>query len=94
MADFIGMYEAFGFYKSEWFLKFMGISEGSGDRLIFYTKDLPVNVYKAVSMTAVQASKNLEKWSLTDKFINMKIDDRIRFMCKAGLTEMCTGNFI
>ena len=60
MADFIGMYESFGFYKAEWFLRFMGIIEGSGSRLIFYTKDLPENVRTAVSELAVLSADGLE----------------------------------
>ncbi len=84
MADFIGMYETFGFYKSEWFLKFLGIIEGSGSRLMFYTKDLPENVRKAVSELAVLSADGLERWSKTDSFKAMSTDERIRQMCRMG----------
>ena len=38
MADFIGLYESFGFFRAEWFLRFMGIIDGSGNRMVYYTK--------------------------------------------------------
>ena len=84
MADFIGMYEAFGFYKAEWFLRFMGIIEGSGSRLIFYTKDLPENVRKAVSELAVLSADGLERWSKTESFKAMSTGERIKQMCRWG----------
>lgn len=89
MADFIGIYEAFGFYKAEWFLKFMGIIEGSGSRLMFYTKELPENVRKAVADLAVLSAKGLERWSDTDSFKAMSTGERIRQMCRIGF-----GGFI
>ncbi|MBR6172843.1 MAG: hypothetical protein IKQ49_06685 [Eubacterium sp.] len=84
MADFIGMYEAFGFYKADWFLRFMGIIKGSGDRLQYYTGALSVNVRNAVSKLAELCAYKLEKWSLTDSFQNMTVGGRIKYMCKAG----------
>ena len=68
MADFIGMVEAFGFYKAEWFLRFMGIIEGGGSRLIFYTKELPEKGRSAVSGLAKIIAGRLEIWSNTDNF--------------------------
>ena len=88
IADFVGMYEAFGSYKAEWFLRFMGIIGGSGNRLIFYTKDLPENVRKAVAGAAETAAYGLESWSQTDSFSAMTEAQRIKYMCKAGLEGM------
>ncbi len=85
MADFIGMIEAFGYYKAEWFLRFMGIIEGSGNRLGYYTKSLPVNVRNAVSKLAELCAYKLEKWSLTNSFQAMTVGERIKYMCKAGI---------
>ena len=84
MADFIGMYEAYGFYKAEWFLRFMGIIEGSGSRLMFYTKDLSENVRKAVSWLAVLSANGLERWSKTDSFKTMSTGELIKQMCRMG----------
>ena len=85
MADFMGMYEAFGFYKAEWFLRFMGVVAGSGGRLVFYTQDLPENVRRAVSMLAETIACGLESWSHTDSFRAMTTAERIKWMCRAGL---------
>ena len=89
MADFIGMQEAFGFYKAEWFLRFMGIIEGSGGRLSFYTNAFPERVRGAVSELARCASYGLEAWSKGEDFLSMTTGERIRAMCLAGLEGMC-----
>ena len=89
MADFIGMLEAFGFYRAEWFLRFMGIIEGGGDRLIYYTKELTERVRGAVSELARCASYGLEAWSKREDFLSMTTGKRIRAMCLAGLEGMC-----
>ncbi len=88
MADFIGIYEAFGYYRAEYFKRFMGIVEGSGERLIFYTKDLPDKVRSAVSALASLAAEGLEKWSQTERFAEMTTGERIRFMCGEGFEGM------
>ena len=85
MADLIGMYEAFGFYRAEWFLRFMGIIPGSGNRSEVYTKGLPENVCRAVHELAVLSANGLERWSEGDGFKKMTKPERIKFMCKAGL---------
>lgn len=88
MADFIGMYEAFGFYKAEWFLRFMGIIEGSGGRLTFYTKDLSPKVRDAVSELLTVAAYRLEEWSNTKGFKTLNNPGRIKIMCRKGLAGM------
>ena len=90
MADFIGMVEAFGFYKAEWFLRFMGIIEGGGSRLIFYTKELPEKVRSAVSGLAKIIAGRLEIWSNTDNFKRLGVHERIKIMCRSGLEGMLT----
>lgn len=95
MADFMGMYEAFGYYQAEWFLRFMGIISGSGGRLIFYTKDLPENVRGAVSRLTEIIARGLESWSKTDIFRAMTTAERVKWMCRAGLEgilEKCKSN--
>ena len=88
IADFIGMWDAFGFYRAEWFLRFMGVISGSGGRLLFYTKDLPENVRRAVSRLAEIIACGLESWSLTEGFRAMTIAERIKWMCRTGLEGM------
>ena len=85
MADFIGLYDAFGYYKSEWFLKFLGIIKSSGSRLDVYTRDLTPDAVEEVRNMAVKASKGLEKWSKSEGFASMSNAERIRLMCKTGL---------
>lgn len=92
MADFIGMYESFGFYKAEWFLRFMGLWGNDGGRIIFYTKDLSENVRKAVAELMREASYGLERWSKTDVFAAMTVGERIRQMCREGLTGMAKNH--
>ncbi len=91
IADFIGMYEAFGFYKAEWFLRFMGIIEGGGSRLTFYTKDLSPKVRKAVSELTRAAAYRLEEWSETKEFKALNTSERIKMMCRKGIAGMITA---
>ena len=88
MADFIGIYEVFGFYRSDWFLRFMGIIEGSGDRLKFYTESLSPMVSEAVTELLKEAAYRLEEWSETEGFKALSKEDRIKTMCKKGLAGM------
>ena len=85
MADFTGLTDAFGFYRAEWFLRFMGVIPGSGNRLTFYTKDLSEKVRGAVGMTAAACAARLEAWSGTEAFRKMSVTERIDAMCAAGL---------
>lgn len=93
MADFFGLYEAFGYYKAEYFLKFMGVIPGSGGRLKFYLTDNGRNekVYKAISMTAEACAANLEKWSATQAFQAMTRIRRIKHLCLSGIEKICGG---
>ena len=88
MADFIGIYEVFGFYRADWFLRFMGIIEGSGDRLKFYTESLSPMVSEAVTELLKEAAYRLEEWSETEGFKALSKEDRIKIMCKKGLAGM------
>lgn len=89
MADFFGLYEAFGYYKAEHFLRFMGITGTSGGRLKFYTVGLSDKVGKAVSETAVSASEYLEAFAVSDEFKKMSRDERVKYLCEIGLEGMC-----
>lgn len=89
MADFFGLYEAFGFYKAEHFLRFMGIVGTSGGRLKFYTQELSQNTKEAVAETARYAAAYLENWSGSAEFSEMTREERIKHLCKIGLEGMC-----
>ena len=90
MADFTGLYEAFGFYRAEWFLRFMGLVGESGGRLIFYTKDLSEKVRNSVSSLLTKAAYGLEEWSRTEEFCSLSVAGRINRMCRLGLEGMCS----
>ena len=66
----------------------MGIVEGSGGRLIFYTEALPDRVRNAVAKLAKLVAYRLEAWSQTDGFRAMTPAERIQRMCRAGLEGM------
>lgn len=88
MADFIGMTEAFGFFKAEWFLRFMGIIPGSGSRFAFYTNGLSSLVRRSLTDMMITAAHRLEEWTHKDGFDTLTTADRIKIMCRKGLTGM------
>lgn len=88
MADFIGLYDTFGFYKAEWFLRFMGVIKCSGGRLVVYTDKLSQKVKEAVTELLIDAANGLEKWSLSDGFKSLTNAERINIMCQAGIIGM------
>ena len=85
MADFIGLYDTFGFYRAEWFLRFMGVVKGSGGRLDVYTADLSERVKQAVAELLCSAANGLEKWSQSKGFKSLTNARRINIMCRAGV---------
>ena len=94
IADLIGMYEAFGFYKAEWFLRFMGIVSGSGGRMVYYTEGLSEKSVKALSEIMTAAAYSLEEWSRSDDFARLGISGRIKTLCLTGLSGIAEGRFI
>lgn len=90
IADFIGLYDAFGFYRAEWFLRFMGVINGSGGRLVVYTEGLSDNAKAAVSELLTAAAEGLERWSHTDEFKSLDNAGRINKLCRLGLLG-CAG---
>lgn len=88
MADLIGLYDTFGFYRAEWFLRFMGVVKGSGGRLDVYTADLSEKVKQAVAGLLCDAAGGLEKWSQSKGFKGLTNPERINIMCRAGVLGM------
>lgn len=93
MADFTGIYNAFGFYRAEWFLRFMGIISGGGSRFSVYTGGLFKKAAGAAADITVQAAACLEKWSETENFRKLTDAERIRLMCRLGIEGMLEGSF-
>ncbi len=89
IADFFGLYEAFGEYKREYFLKFMrGMRDGKG-RLQIYAAHMSDGLYKAVSEVAFFASEGLEQYSRSERFLAMSREQQVLKLCRTGLAQMC-----
>jgi len=71
IADFCGIYAAFGEYKAAYFLKFFQ------KRLDLYTKGLSPSATNVVSKLAKSAAKGIEKWTKTPEFALMSHIERI-----------------
>lgn len=92
IADFIGILDAFGFYRAKWFQLFLGIGtkedKATKDgRLCVYVQDLTEKVAAEVERIAIEASEYLEKWSVTNQCISMTNAERISFLCSKGILE-------
>ena len=85
IADFCGIYEAFGEYKAEYFEYFMGIRGSEGSRLSYYIKDVSPAVFSALKEVAVKAARSLEAWSKSEEFSRMSKEERIERMCAMTL---------
>ena len=88
MADFMGLYDAFGFYKADWFLRFMGVIEGNGKRLDVFMEGLSPNVKADVALLTREAANGLEQWTRTDEFGTLSYPEMIKRMCRAGIAGM------
>ena len=88
IADFCGIYEAFGEYRAEYFLYFMGVRGREGSRLSFYIKDASPAVFAALQQVAEKAALALEAWSKTESFARMSKEERIDWMCAMQLDQV------
>lgn len=86
MADFFGIYDAFGYFSAELMLRFFGLIEGSGGRLQFYINTLSENTQNAIREIARTCAENLEKWSQSQQFAAMTREERTERLCRAGLS--------
>jgi hypothetical protein len=88
IADFSGLYAAFGVYKAERFLKFMGIADdadGFSGRIQIYTRDLDKPAVKVIAKLAVIAAQKVEEWTKTTAFTEMDEAARIESLCAKDL---------
>ena len=84
IADFIGMYSAFGRYSAKLFRHFMGL-DGSEGRLSLYTSGLSPESRRAVAEIACECSDALEAWQYTQAFRKMDTPSRIDYLCQLGI---------
>lgn len=88
IADFCGIYAAFGKYDANLFLLCMGLidnSSGATGRLGIYTQGLSENELEVVSKLAVIAAKKIEEWSKTVSFFEMSEMERMKVLCQNEL---------
>ncbi|MBQ6774124.1 MAG: hypothetical protein IJP48_08710 [Synergistaceae bacterium] len=88
IADFMGIYEALGYYEAKLFQHFMGIDEAQGGRLSLYTVNLSDEVKRAVSDTARICSEYLEEFSKSERFKDMNKASRINYLCETSIKSM------
>ena len=89
MADFNGLYQAFGQYKAEYFLRFMGVIGSSAKRLICYFPRMTPTLFAEAGQLAQKAAYFLEDWSKSSEFKSLSIKERTDFLCQLGVEGMC-----
>lgn len=94
IADFFGLYEAFGFYRAKWFQQFMGIVGPGEGRLRFYVSEFSPRLFQAVQEIARLASEGLERYSLSEEFRTMGREQRLVHLCEMGLLTMVWKNSV
>ncbi|MCR5108110.1 MAG: hypothetical protein K6B28_08090 [Lachnospiraceae bacterium] len=92
MADFFGIYAAFGYYRAEWFDHFMGLDGREGGRISLYTQELSDGSRDEVMRIGRICSAFLEKWSEGEEFKNMTVPERTDYLCSIGIDGMICGN--
>lgn len=88
IADFNGVYSAFGEYKAEYFLRFMGIIGSSGSRLQVYVKGMPQAAVEQIKQVAIACANYLEEWSKTPEFLALSVTERIDRLCQLDLLQV------
>lgn len=88
IADFFGIYSAFGFYKAEYFEYFMGIKGNEGSRLSCYIPDCSENLLSALKETATHAARYLEELSTKEEFFDLSQSEKIRHLCQLDLLSL------
>jgi hypothetical protein len=79
IADFFGIYAAFGEYKGEYFLRFIR------NRMGVYAAGLSPADVAVLEDIAAKAAEFLEAWSRSPAFGSMSKEDRIDFLCRKDL---------
>lgn len=88
IADFFGLYAAFGEYKAEYFEYFMGVKGTEGTRLACYIPDSSPELLEVLKKTASAAAAYFEKWSKSPEFSKMNHNERIKYLCSLNLAEI------
>ncbi len=89
IADFNGLYAAFGFYKADYFLHFMGVKGKSGKRLVCYYPKMTDELFKETGKIATEAARFLEKWSQSGECKSLSVSQRIDYLTSLSVADMC-----
>jgi len=82
IADFYGLWAAFGTYEADLFKKFL--AQG---RLRIYVQDLPPSAAAIIEKLAYAVADQLEVWTKSESFRQMNEKQRINFLCEKELLE-------
>ncbi len=88
IADFFGIFSAFGFYKAEYFEYFMGIRGSEGSRLSCYIPQSSENLLEALKEKASMAANFLEDLSKKADFQALSKSEKIRRLCETNLLKL------
>ena len=81
IADFCGLYAAFGEYRAVWFMRFLQT------RLGIYTKGLSRSASGVVEALAGLVADGVQRWSKTEEFMQLDEPGQIRRLVAKGLLE-------
>ncbi len=81
IADFCGLYAAFGEYRAEWFMRFYD------NRAAIYTKGLSDSAAEIVSAISLAASKGVELWANSREFEGLDEAGMIEYLAAKELLE-------
>jgi len=81
IADFCGLYAAFGEYRAAWFMKFFDI------RAAVYTQGLSGAAADVIRILAREAAKGVEEWTKTEAFERLDEAGRIEYLAGKELLE-------
>ena len=88
IADFIGIYAAFGQYSAKLFCHFMGVDGSHEGRFSLYNDGLSDNTKSELAKIACQCANFLESWSNTKNFSQLNTSSRINYLCELGINGM------
>ncbi|MBQ7733595.1 MAG: hypothetical protein IJT58_06210 [Synergistaceae bacterium] len=83
IADFFGIYAAFGHYEARLFKHFMGHG-----RLSLYTQGLSQGTRDIIAELAIHCADTLEAWSKSESFTALDKASRINYLCETDIREL------
>ena len=81
IADFCGLYAAFGDFRAEWFMMFYKKREHA------YTTGLSGTAADIIRTLAECAAKSIEEWTRTEGFAELNESERIEYLTGLGLLD-------